>query len=360
MNYDNKLITDIIASRKEKYTEIKNQSKNGILLYGAGFIGRWALDYFKGNRTNIKYIVDRDEKKWGNNIDGVEVVGPDDVRIKNYPYIVISVRHYVKEIEELYDKQGATAMSFDAYYTIEKLSEYEDIRDNSMEDEMSKKTYNALLYTALTGDVRACEDVMVKDMYFALPRFSGGSMDEIFVDVGAFVGDSTERFVNENLGAFRHVYAFEPGKKQYTAMQKRIKRLCEEWCIEDDVFSLVRAGLSNRSCKMSSELALDTHMRDVLVEDNDNGDICVYTLDEYLAGREVTFIKADIEGMEMEMLQGAKETIEKYKPKIAISAYHYPCDLYCIAKYIKSINKEYKFDLRLHSRLWGDFVLYCY
>ncbi len=36
----------------------------------------------------------------------------------------------------------------------------------------------------------------------------------------------------------------------------------------------------------------------------------------------ITFLKADIEGFEYEMLQGARETIIRNKPKIAITTYH--------------------------------------
>lgn len=35
-------------------------------------------------------------------------------------------------------------------------------------------------------------------MYFSLPEFSG-TFDDIFVDAGAFVGDTVERFIWENL-----------------------------------------------------------------------------------------------------------------------------------------------------------------
>ncbi|SDB62004.1 methyltransferase, FkbM family [Flavobacteriaceae bacterium MAR_2010_188] len=38
--------------------------------------------------------------------------------------------------------------------------------------------------------------------------------------------------------------------------------------------------------------------------------------------QKITYIKADIEGYEYEMLKGAKQTIKKNKPKIAITAYH--------------------------------------
>lgn len=74
----------------------------------------------------------------------------------------------------------------------------------------------------------------------------------------------------------------------------------------------------------------------------------------------VNFIKADVEGYELKMLQGAKEHIKKYKPKLAISIYHSPYDLFEIAEYIKTLVPEYKFKIRHHSTCFYDTVLYCY
>lgn len=86
----------------------------------------------------------------------------------------------------------------------------------------------------------------------------------------------------------------------------------------------------------------------------------VYALDDYLVGKPVTFIKADVEGMEMALLKGAQKTIQQFKPKMALCTYHYPSDLYEIAEYVRSLVPEYQFKLRQHTPLFGDFVLYCH
>ncbi|MBL4653189.1 MAG: FkbM family methyltransferase [Flavobacteriales bacterium] len=57
------------------------------------------------------------------------------------------------------------------------------------------------------------------------------------------------------------------------------------------------------------------------------------------------FIKMDIEGAELEALKGAKNSIIKYKPKLAISLYHNPVDFLEIPAFIKELNLGYKFHL---------------
>lgn len=357
--YSNELIQSIIVNYRETYDAFQRNMKNGVIIYGAGFVGTWAASYLKSSGIEVKYFVDRDAGKWGTTLVGSEIIGPEDERISQCPFILIAARHAIAPVMQMYSGTNNTIMPFEAYYCIEHWKEYEDVRDNYLEDDKSKYTYNALLYTMLTGKTESCLCVMEKDMYFGLPEFSG-TFDETFVDAGAFTGDSVERFIWENLGTFRHIYAFEPGEKQYNALQKRMDRLYGEWSIEPERVSLVKAGLSNKSSKMSCIYTEDYPLRHTLSEEDGSNMIETVSLDDFLDGRGASFLKVDIEGMEMEFLEGAKKTIQKYKPKMALCAYHYPCDLYCIAQYVRKLNPEYKFKLRLHAPFFGDFVLYCY
>ena len=71
----------------------------------------------------------------------------------------------------------------------------------------------------------------------------------------------------------------------------------------------------------------------------------------------IDYIKLDVEGAELEVLKGAFLTIGQFKPKLAISAYHKPEDLYEIQKYIRSLRCDYQFAFR-HYRIDGrDYYL---
>ena len=67
----------------------------------------------------------------------------------------------------------------------------------------------------------------------------------------------------------------------------------------------------------------------------------------------------DIEGAEIEALQGAQNTIKKYKPTLAISLYHKPEHLFTIPLLINSWNLGYKFYIRSHGNNLLETVLYC-
>ena len=66
----------------------------------------------------------------------------------------------------------------------------------------------------------------------------------------------------------------------------------------------------------------------------------------------------DVEGAEYNSLIGARETIVKYKPKLAISVYHRRDDIWRIPMLLLQYNPDYRFYLRIYSFTGNDTVLY--
>ena len=60
----------------------------------------------------------------------------------------------------------------------------------------------------------------------------------------------------------------------------------------------------------------------------------------------VDFVKMDIEGSELAALQGAEKTLRKFRPTLAVSAYHNLSDFWTIPRYLKSLELGYNFYLR--------------
>lgn len=72
----------------------------------------------------------------------------------------------------------------------------------------------------------------------------------------------------------------------------------------------------------------------------------------------VDFIKMDIEGAEQKALKGARNTICKFRPKLAISLYHSLDDFVGVPEFIQSLNLGYTFYLGHFSIHAEETVLY--
>lgn len=81
-------------------------------------------------------------------------------------------------------------------------------------------------------------------------------------------------------------------------------------------------------------------------------------LDDFVRDTTVGFMKLDIEGMEFEALKGAKDTIRRDRPFLAICVYHRRGDMTAIMDYLLGIVPEYRFWLRHHSSTTCETVLY--
>lgn len=79
---------------------------------------------------------------------------------------------------------------------------------------------------------------------------------------------------------------------------------------------------------------------------------------EALSLPRVNFIKMDIEGAELEALQGAKNILHRYRPQLAICLYHRPSDFTEIPAFLDSLNLGYRFYLGHHYVNQFETVLY--
>jgi len=72
--------------------------------------------------------------------------------------------------------------------------------------------------------------------------------------------------------------------------------------------------------------------------------VAVETIDRLFADRDqpLTYLKADLEGFELEMLEGARRTIARYRPKIAITTYHRADHAERIAAFLRDVDTGYR------------------
>ena len=225
-------------------------------------------------------------------------------------------------------------------------------------DDKSYTVLDAIRNTMRDSNESLLWNVAELNQYFCMAPFLNTG-NEIFVDCGACTGDTIERFMAINNGVFKHIYAFEPGKKQLVACKERIQRVIKEWAINEKSITLISAatGAENMELLFESGESITSSM---IVHDDKGEAVRVVSLDSFFVDLPLSFIKLDVEGMEYDTLLGARQTIAQYRPKIAVCVYHKPDDLFRIYSLLRDINPDYMFKLRHHSSLLMETVLYCY
>ncbi|MCL2663448.1 MAG: FkbM family methyltransferase [Oscillospiraceae bacterium] len=175
--------------------------------------------------------------------------------------------------------------------------------------------------------------------------------DEVFIDAGCYDCHNSIQFAKLCNNRYEKIIAFEPNPKQYSTCQHN------STVIEN--FTLYKYGLWNENAKLSfinNNAAGNAHFSGMSGEDVIK--IEAVRLDDILNGEKASFIKMDVEGAELNALKGAEKTIMNYHPKLAISLYHKPEDVWEIPAYILSLDNSYKLYLRHYSFYGSETVLY--
>lgn len=175
--------------------------------------------------------------------------------------------------------------------------------------------------------------------------------NEIFVDCGAYDGDTAQQFMLrcKHLGVQKyHVYCLEPDKDNYSRL---MANLALNPCV-----CIYNLGVWSEPCSINFVPSSwpDVAPPTAHVTTDETGYVAqMECLDNLFSHRRVTFIKMDVEGAEKEALLGAKQVLRRWKPKLAISVYHKRYDILQIPLLIEHLCPGYQFYLR---HLGDDFL----
>jgi FkbM family methyltransferase len=213
-------------------------------------------------------------------------------------------------------------------------------------DDMSRRVLDAVIGFRLTLDATVLSPIVEWDLYGPANLLQYGD-EEVYVDGGSYDGDSIRLFIDRVRGKFSRVLAFEPDKNTF-------KRLAANFAGEKRV-EPINAGLHRRKATLHFDNA---GTRGSILVEKGGIEVPVVGLDEVLGGDRVTYIKMNIEGAELEALKGGERAIKRWAPKLAISAYHRPSDLWQVPDMVRSLRPDYKLYLRQHDGGVIETVLY--
>ena len=161
---------------------------------------------------------------------------------------------------------------------------------------------------------------------------------DVLIDCGACDGSTSLSFAK--MGS--KVYGFEMDKKNFEIAKK---------IADENDFTVENLGLGsfNHTVRYAHN---DVNIGGSKLDNAGNETATVVTLDSYIAEHEINkvdFIKMDVEGAELDVLKGAVATVSRFKPALALSAYHKVNDFWTLMNFVKSIRPDYEFALRHYA-----------
>ncbi len=351
--------------------------QNKIVLYGAGSAGIAFLYYLRDAGIEPKYFADGNPVRWGMLCEGLEILDYHKIpEVMGQDALVIVTintdgKRYCKSFTEMLREGGHTgvhkklhdagcmnvidytyfrrvhSLFHGGLYNLPSCSDISVMEEHIAEmekvysllaDKESREVFEKIIYFRMVDDTISIPTRTQDKQYFEYEFFKK-SGNEIFVDCGAYNGISLKTFLQEN-SSFEKYYGFEPDRENFLALQKYVADLPE--MIQKRICIIPKAVYDREG----EALLYSLHGPGSFLADIGMEKVETITIDHVLSGERASFIKMNIEGSEIQALQGAEKTIEMYRPKLAIAGYHKTKDLWEVPLLLYKIIPGYKFYLR--------------
>jgi FkbM family methyltransferase len=167
---------------------------------------------------------------------------------------------------------------------------------------------------------------------------------DIVLDCGANIGIYTRKALHS--GA-RLVVAIEPGPENIECLERNFSREIKEGKV-----IIYPKGVWDRNEMLEMNINSEASWGDSFVRPAAGGTkelLPLTTIDQIVLELKlprIDFIKMDIEGAERRAIAGAKTTIRRFRPRLAICSYHLPDDVSAITAAVAASGMPYKQDCR--------------
>jgi FkbM family methyltransferase len=368
-------VSSIIKREKESFDKLIEPFGNLLVLFGAGNVGRKALARLRQDNIEPLAFTDNNTALWGEYVDGIKVLSPNEAAEKfgrQAAFIVTICTHTghrfsvtkqklialncerVVSFVSLFWKYSDTFLP-DYYLDLpHKIYENADsIRKtfNLLADDESRITYLLQIKWRIIANFDGLPERSLQTQYFPEDIFSL-SADEVFIDCGAFDGDTVKKFRQHSNYFFKQIIAFEPDPHNFQNLSTYVQNLSVD--IKEKI-TLYQNAVGKEESKL--KFAGTGTASSLLSEKGDIEVDSVY-LDKVLCNFTPTYIKMDVEGAEFDALSGARKIIERTSPILGICVYHRQDDIWRIPLLIQSFSKNYKLFFRSYDEEGWELVCY--
>jgi FkbM family methyltransferase len=367
-------ISTVIEQEKTAFDRLVNPFGKSLVLFGAGKLGKQALAQLRQDGIEPLAFADNNPAVWDKFVDGVRVFSPAKAAEKfgRRAAFVVTIwspnsHHQFAETKKNLQALNCTkVISFlplmwkysgrflpNCYVDLPHkiYLEGKDVMEvyDFWEDDESRKTYLTQLKWRMLEEFDTLPACNSETQYFpaSIIRLSD---DEVFIDCGAYNGDTIKQFLAITKDNFKHIHAFEPDLLNFQELSNYLKDLALK-----ERISLHQKAVGSQIEKLKFST---TGTASSIVSASGDVEIESVPLDNALKEMKPTFIKMDIEGAEVDALIGAKNNIQQAHPTLAICVYHKQDHLWKIPLLVKTYFSDYHLFLRAHQEEGWDLVCY--
>lgn len=340
--------------------EIKSQSDIPLYLWGCGNVAHEVFGILLENEVSLSgCVIDVDVDV--NEFMGMKVERLADVlhRESSLNIVIGHAQYHRKRELKLFSNIQNIYCFPNPFKTHEDMTEkyycqhIDDFKKSEglFEEELSKKVFRAYIESRVHGNLDAIFDAFTRPMSFA-DNDIWELNNEVYVDCGAYNGDTIVRFIDATSKRYKGIYAFEPNHIIFCKMKERMKPY------DDGRIHLFEKGLWNKNTFLN--FISDEEQSGYATEASNLDDrhaIAVCKLDDIIKD-DVTLIKVNMSGSNRECIEGARRIIRDCHPKIAITVGLTKERLYQVPILLKEINPDYKLFLRFNESMPSRICLY--
>lgn len=338
-------------------------------IYGFGGVGQKLVDDLLARGEIIDFIID--QHKNGQNYRGIAIISLSDLMPQNTQGITCLIalhNHYINlhdiyrslslfNFDQIESLLGATTMFSDIQpengYWLDPSFDFKQ-HDAEIQkfigvlaDEKSKVLAKQIIEYRQTGLIPRCPNPSLEDEYAPvdLPRYR---FPLRLIDCGAYTGVAIKKLLAAGY-AIEALAAFEPDPSNFAQLVTLALPTTQTTFLPLGTWS------SHTQLRFSGQGSMGSNI-------NPAGEsmiqcVCV---DDVLPSFRPNIIKLDVEGAELETINGLRKTIHQHRPNLCISIYHKPTHLFELALLIRHWDLGYTFHLRVHEQSTFGTVLYCH
>jgi FkbM family methyltransferase len=368
--------SEAIERERSTFDSLAGPQRQNLVLFGAGGQGSRTLAGLRSLGIEPLAFADNNPAVWGKSVGGLEVLAPAEAvrQFASEAVFVVTIwgdlgGHPAAQIRDQlasYGEARVVSVGFLFWKYPQALLPFFfcDLPHKTLEqrqqvleamqlwaDEDSRGEYLAQVRLRLWLDIENLPPRVAWPSYFPDQLFALSS-EEVFVDCGAFTGDTLRDYLQKQNTPFRQYVAFEPDPVNYQQLQ--------DYC--DSLPTLIRqrilvsnsaVGDRNGQIRFAA-----TGTAESVASTTGGVTVPVSCLDSVLRETPATYIKMDIEGAEGEALIGCSGIIRAHRPVLAICVYHHFDHLWRLPLLIQSLADQYRFYLRPHRAAGWDLVCY--